>query len=131
MVVRSFLAHKYSKWEHTVKVVVTTIEGQSAEVEDTFGFANFKLEEIVSGAIILIVAFAFPIIRWRRGQPILPVLIADIFFFVVVGGLFVAMGINSLATIMWHINLASIWTVGVALIVTNWIVPLAIESEES
>jgi hypothetical protein len=121
----------YSKWEHTVKVVITTVEGETAEISSLYGFANFRLEEIVSLAIILVVAFAFPISRWRRGIPLLPVIIADILFAVVVAGLFIAVGINTLPLILWHLNIASIWAVGAALIATNWIVPLAMEAEAS
>ncbi|MFX1370111.1 MAG: hypothetical protein ACFFAY_16090, partial [Promethearchaeota archaeon] len=121
----------YTKWEHTVRIVVVTFEGETAEIEGTYGFANFKLEEVVSLAIIFVVAFAFPISRWRKGLPLLPTIIADVLFAVVVAGIFIVVGINTLPLILWHINIASIWAIGGAFIVTNWIVPLAIEAEAS
>ncbi|NHJ14825.1 MAG: hypothetical protein EAX95_14185, partial [Candidatus Thorarchaeota archaeon] len=119
----------YSKWQHAIKVLVTTVEGETDEAEREFGFANFKVEEIISIAIILVLAFVYPITRWRRGLPIIPVIIADILFVAVVMSLFLVAGINSWTTMVWHINLASIWAIGVAIIATNWIVPIAIEAE--
>ncbi|MFX0055685.1 MAG: hypothetical protein ACFFAD_12235 [Candidatus Hermodarchaeota archaeon] len=120
----------YSKWEHVVKVLVVTDEGLEGFDEELYGFANFKLEEIVSGIIILVIALGFPLRRWRSGGSIRAVLIADLLFAVVVAGVFFALGVNSIPFAIWHINMASIWALGAALIFTNIAVPLAIESEE-
>ncbi len=120
----------YSKWEHTVRVLVTTEEGLTGEAEDVFGFANIKVEEIVSMAVVLAIGFAIPLRRWRGGGKIRAVLIADLLFVAVVAGLFLVLGINSVAFALWHINFASIWAIGAAFIFTNWLVPMAIESEE-
>ncbi|MFW9802422.1 MAG: hypothetical protein ACFFFC_07210 [Candidatus Thorarchaeota archaeon] len=122
--------NQYSKWEHVVKVQVVTDEGLEGFDEELYGFANFKLEEIVSGIIILVIALGFPLRRWRSGGPIRAVLIADLLFIVVVAGVFFAMGVNSLPFAIWHINMASIWAIGAALIFTNIAVPLAMETEE-
>ncbi|MFX0044588.1 MAG: hypothetical protein ACFE8Z_01950 [Candidatus Hermodarchaeota archaeon] len=120
----------YSKWEHTVRVLVTTEEGLTGEAEEVFGFANIKIEEIASIAVVLAIGFAIPLRRWRGGGKIRAVLIADLLFIGVVAGLFLVLGINSVAFALWHINFASIWAIGAAFIFTNWLVPMAIESEE-
>ena len=120
----------YSKWEHTVRVLVTTEEGLTGEAEDVFGFANIKVEEVVSIAVVLVIGFAIPLRRWRGGGKIRAVFIADLLFIGVVAGLFLVLGINSVAFALWHINFASIWAIGAAFIFTNWLIPMAIESEE-
>lgn len=120
----------YSKTEHTVKVLMTTPEGDTSDVSRVFGFATFRIEEIISIIAILFVAFILPISRWRKGHSIKPVLIADALFIMVIVGLFLVLGINTLAFITWHVNLASIWTIGVALVFTNWLVPLMTEESE-
>jgi len=120
----------YSKWEHTVRALVTTEEGLTGEAEEVFGFANLKVEEIASIVIVLVIGFAIPIRRWRRGGIIRPVLIADLLFVGVVAGVFLVLGVNSVPFALWHVNFASIWAIGAAFILTNWLVPLAIESEE-
>ena len=119
----------YSKTEHTVKVLMTTPEGDTADVSRVFGFATIRIEEMVSIVVILVAAFIVPISRLRKGQSIKPVLITDIIFFAVIIGLFLVLGINTLAFLTWHMNLASIWTIGVALIFTNWLIPLMMEEE--
>ena len=120
----------YTKWEHIVKVVVTTVEGESSEDESTFGFANFKIEEIISLAILLGLAVLIPIFRWRRGTPIRPVLIADLIFIAVAAAIFVILGVNSAPLIVWHLNLGSIWALGSALVFTNWAMLFISEYEE-
>jgi hypothetical protein len=110
----------YTKWEHIVKIIVTTEEGESAEAESTFGFANFKIEEIVSLAVLLALAILIPLYRWRKGNPIRPVLIADLIFILVAAAIFIFLGVNSIQLIVWHLNLASIWALGSTLVFTNW-----------
>lgn len=122
--------NNYSKWEHTVRVLVTTEEGLTGETEAVFGFANMKIEEIVSIAIVLVIGIGLPVRQWRKGGSMRAVLFADLLFVAVVGGLYLVLGINSLAFALWHINLASIWAIGIAFIFTNWLVPLAVESQE-
>jgi hypothetical protein len=122
--------NQYSKWEHVVKVLIVTDEGLEGDVEELFGFANFKLEEIVSLVVILVIAFGLPLRRWRTGSSIVAVLIADLLFVVIVAGVFFALGVNSIPFAIWHINMASIWAIGAALIFTNIAVPLAMESEQ-
>jgi hypothetical protein len=120
----------YSKWEHVVKVLIVTDEGLEGSDEEFYGFANFKVEEIVSLVIILVIAFGFPLRRWRTGGSIVAVLIADLLFLLVIAGVFFALGVNSIPFAIWHINMASIWAIGAALIFTNIAVPLAMESEQ-
>jgi hypothetical protein len=122
--------NQYSKWEHVVKVLIATDEGLEGAVEELFGFANFKLEEIVSLVVILVIAFGLPIRRWRTGSSIAAVLIADLLFVAIVAGVFFALGVNSIPFAIWHINMASIWAIGAALIFTNIAVPLAMDSEQ-
>jgi hypothetical protein len=122
--------NQYTKWEHTVKVLILTDEGLEGSTEDLFGFANFKPEEVVSLVVILVIAFGLPLRRWRTGSSIRAVFIADLLFVVVIAGVFYAIGVNSIPFAIWHINLASIWAIGAALIFTNIAVPLALESEE-
>ncbi|MFW9890451.1 MAG: hypothetical protein ACFFER_19930, partial [Candidatus Thorarchaeota archaeon] len=122
--------NQYSKWEHVVKVLIVTDEGLEGFDEELYGFANFKIEEVVSLVVILVIAFGFPFRRWRAGGSIMAVLIADLLFVIVVAGLFFALGVNSIPFAIWHINMASIWALGAALIFTNIAVPLAMETEE-
>jgi hypothetical protein len=120
----------YSKTEHTVKVMMVTEEGDSTEISRVFGFATIRIEEIISMVVIVAVAFLIPVSRWRKGQSLKPVLIADALFILVVAGMFIVLGINTLAFLTWHINLASIWTIGTALIFTNWVIPLLLEEQQ-
>jgi hypothetical protein len=110
----------YTKWEHIVKIIVTTEEGESAEAESTFGFANFKIEEIASLAVLLGLAILIPLYRWRKGNPIRPVIVADLIFILVAAAIFIVLGVNSIPLIVWHLNLASIWALGSTLVFTNW-----------
>jgi hypothetical protein len=120
----------YSKAEHVVKIVIFTAEGENSEVERVFGFASIRIEEIVSGIILLGVAFLIPLYRWRKGQSIRSVIIVDVLFFVVIGIGFVVLGVNTIPFITWHFNLASIWAFGSALIFTNWVLPIVMMEEE-
>ena len=120
----------YSKTEHTVKVLMVTEEGDETEISRIFGFATIRIEEIISMVVIVAVAFLIPVSRWRKGQSLKPVLIADAIFLLVVVGMFIILGINTIAFLTWHINLASIWTIGSALIFTNWVIPLLLEEQQ-
>ncbi|MHA2214076.1 MAG: hypothetical protein ACW992_13025, partial [Candidatus Thorarchaeota archaeon] len=120
----SFDTNLYSKWQHDVKIEVTTDEGESAEATDRFGFANIKVEEIASIAILLGVAAFIPIYRKRNDHPLRPVLVVDAIFIVIVLGLFAALGVSSFTLAIWHFNLASIWAVGALLVFANWVIPL-------
>ena len=51
----------YSKAEHIVKIVMFTEEGEKSEIERVFGFASFRIEEIVSGIILLGIALIIPL----------------------------------------------------------------------
>jgi hypothetical protein len=120
----------YSKWEHVVRVVISTEEGESAEAESTFGFANFKIEEIISLAILLSLAILIPLFRWRKGMSIRPVLIADFIFILAAAAIFLVLGVNTLPLIVWHLNLASIWIMGVAIVFINWAILFIYEESE-
>ncbi|MFX1483190.1 MAG: hypothetical protein ACFFCP_08375 [Promethearchaeota archaeon] len=120
----------YTKAEHVVKVVVFTYEGERSEIERVFGFASLRIEEIASGIFLLGLALFIPLYRWRKGQPIRPVLIVDFIYFVVTAGVFMVLGINTIPFITWHVNLASIWAIGSMLVFTNWVLPLVIAEEE-
>ncbi len=121
----------YSKWQHVVKVVVVTPEGESAEYERTFGFATVRIEEVASLVLLVALAVFIPLVRRRRGVPLRPVLLVDLIFMLVAVGLFVIIGVNSLATAVWHFNLASIWALGGLLVFANWVAPLVVgESSE-
>ncbi|MBD3160395.1 MAG: hypothetical protein GF309_16565 [Candidatus Lokiarchaeota archaeon] len=121
----------YSKWEHDVKVVVTTPEGETTEITEIFGFANLKIEEILSAIGLLAIAILIPLYRKKKGQPLRPVLVVDLIFVLIVLGLFVALGINTIPLLVWHFNLSSIWAVGSALVFTNWVIPLVTGTIES
>ncbi len=121
---------QYSKWQHEVTVKVETLEGETAETSEMFGFANFRLEEIASIIVILGVAFVIPIRRKIAGYPIKSILIVDVIFILVTAGVFLTLGVTSYSLMVWHINLASIWALGSALIFTNWVLPLFEKVEE-
>lgn len=120
----------YSKWQHTLKIVVETPEGLTAETSRDFGFASIRLEEIASGIVLLAVAFFIPIYRVKNRRPVRSMVLLDVLFFVVVLAIFFALGVSSLSLAIWHFNLASIWAIGVTLIFTNWIYHLFLEAEE-
>ena len=120
----------YTKAEHTVKVVMLTPEGETSEIERVFGFASLRVEEIASGLFLLGLALLIPIYRKRQGHPIRPVIILDVVFFAVVAGTFFILGINSMAFLLWHVNLASIWAIGSSLVFANWVLPFLMTSEE-
>ncbi|MFW9834428.1 MAG: hypothetical protein ACFFEK_10565 [Candidatus Thorarchaeota archaeon] len=120
----------YTKAQHVVKVVIFTPEGETTEIERTFGFATFRIEEIALAAILFGIAMLIPIYRKRKGHPIRPVILMDLIFFVVLAGAFFLLGINTLPFITWHVNLASISAIGASLIFANWAIPFIIGSEE-
>ncbi len=119
----------YSKWQHTVKVVVTTPEGLEAEITRDFGFASIRIEEIVSGIILLGAALSIPLLRLKQRKPVRKMLLVDLLFFVVVAALFYLMGVTTLSLAIWHFNLASIWAVGITFVFTNWVFHLLLEEE--
>ncbi|NWF95519.1 MAG: hypothetical protein HXY34_05215 [Candidatus Thorarchaeota archaeon] len=114
----------FSKWQHEMKVVVVTDENLTAEAKRLFGFASIRVEEVLSLAVLLGVAFAIPLLRWRKGQGLRTTLIVDLVFAVVVLALFYLIGVTSMALVYWHFNLASIWAIGLTLIFVNLILPL-------
>jgi hypothetical protein len=120
----------YSKSEHTVRVVMTTPEGDTAEVERVFGFASLRLEEIASLGILLALALAIPIYRKRQGYSLKTVLMVDAIFAIVIVGAFLVLGISTLPFLLWHINMASIWAIGGILVFTNWALPFIIDEPE-
>ncbi len=120
----------YTKWEHEVTVEVVTDEGETAEISQTFGFANMQLEEIVSIVILLGLAFAIPLYRKKQGHSIRGVLVADFVFALVLVGVFLIMGITSISLALWHLNLASIWILGGLLAFSNWVLPILYTGEE-
>ncbi|MEE9541238.1 MAG: hypothetical protein V3V85_07080 [Candidatus Thorarchaeota archaeon] len=113
----------YTKFEHDVKVVITTGEGENGEVERKFGFASVRIEEI--GSLLLLLGFAafIPLLRRKNGQPIKPVLIVDLIFIIVIIAVFLALGVTTYPLMVWHFNLSSIWAIGIALIFANWAIP--------
>ncbi len=123
--------NNYSKWEHDVKVIVTTPEGETAETTEIFGFASFKMEELVSAIGLFGAAILIPLWRKRKGQPLTPVMVVDVIFFAAFLGLFVALGINTIPLLIWHFNLSSIWAIGSTLVFTNWVVPLVMGISEN
>jgi len=123
--------NSYSKWEHDVKIVVTTPEGETTEITEIFGFASLRIEEIVSAIGLLGIAILIPLYRKKKGQPLRPVLVVDLIFFAAILGLFVALGINTIPILIWHFNLSSIWAVGSALVFTNWVIPLVMGTTKS
>ncbi|MHA2026098.1 MAG: hypothetical protein ACW98U_09375 [Candidatus Thorarchaeota archaeon] len=120
----------YTKAEHDVKIVMFTQEGERSEIVRVFGFASLRIEEIASGIVLLGVAFLIPLYRWRKGQSIRAVIIVDVVYFLVVAAAFMILGITTIAFLMWHVNLASIWAIGSALIFANWVLPIVMMEEE-
>ncbi len=114
----------YSKWQHEVKVVVTTVEGLSDEATSLLGFANFKIEEILSAIVLIGIALTIPLMRLKKGEPVKTTFIVDAIFILVFFGVFFALGVSSLPVMIWHFNLASVWAFGTTLIATNWLIPL-------
>ena len=122
----------YSKAEHTVRIVMVTPEGDSAEVDRVFGFASIRIEEVITMGILLGLAILIPLYRWKKnGQSLKTVLIVDTVFFLVIIGAFMLLGINTIPFITWHINLASISAIGGILVFTNWSLPFIMEEPES
>jgi hypothetical protein len=119
-----FDVSSYSKWQHTLKVVVITPEGLKADVERKFGFASVRPEEIISLVFFLGLAAAIPIIRSTQGKPTKDVLIVDAVFALMVIMLFAVFGVTSYALLVWHMNVASIWAIGSALVFANWVIPI-------
>ncbi|MGY5857840.1 MAG: hypothetical protein RTU63_00610 [Candidatus Thorarchaeota archaeon] len=120
----------YGKTEHTVRVVMTTPEGDVSEVDRVFGFASIRIEEIVSLGILVGLALIIPLIRKRQGYSIRTVLLVDAIFAAVVIGAFFVLGISTMAFLLWHVNLASIWAIGGILVFTNWALPFLVEEPE-
>ena len=119
----------YSKTEHTVRIVMTTIEGDNSEVERIFGFASLRFEEIISLGILVGLALIIPLFRKKQGHPIKTVLIVDTIFALVIIGAFIMLGISTIPFILWHVNMASIWAIGGILVFTNWALPFIGEDQ--
>ena len=117
----------YSKTEHTVRVLMTTVEGDTAEIERVFGFASLRFEEIISMGILAGLALLIPLFRKRQGYPIKTVLIVDAVFTLVIAGAFLVLGISTIPFLLWHVNMASIWAIGGVLVFTNWALPFVVE----
>ena len=113
----------YTKFEHDVKVVITTDEGENGEIEKKFGFASIRIEEIGSLLLLLGIAVFIPLLRKKNGLPIKPVLIVDLIFIIVIAVVFLALGVTTYPLMIWHFNLSSIWAIGIALIFANWTIP--------
>jgi len=124
-------AGMYTKWTHTLKVVIITEENLTGKAERTFGFASMKIEEIVSLIGLAALAVAIPVVRKMRGQSIRTVVLVDALFLAAVAALFFALGVTSVSLVYWHVNLASIWAVGAALVFTNWVLPLVLPQGET
>jgi len=120
----------YAKTEYTVKVVLTTPEGDSASAERVFGFASLRIEEIISIGILAALAIIIPLYRKKHGYSLRTVLMVDAIFALVVVGVFLMIGISTLPFLLWHINLASIWAIGGILVFTNWALPFLEEEPE-
>ncbi len=114
----------FSKWQHKITLEFETPENETTSIEEIFGFASIRIEEVASLAILLAIGFLIPIIRWRQGQPIRPILILDLIFLGFAAGLFLIIGVSSVSTAIWHFNLTSIWTIGGLLVFCNWVYPL-------
>ncbi|MHA1613747.1 MAG: hypothetical protein ACTSYJ_02815 [Candidatus Thorarchaeota archaeon] len=119
----------YSKTEHTVRIVMTTIEGDNSEVERIFGFASLRFEEIISLGILAGLALIIPLFRKKQGHPIKTVLIVDTIFAIVIIGATIVLGISTIPFLLWHVNMASIWAIGGILAFTNWALPFIVEDE--
>jgi len=120
---------EYSKTEHTVRVVMTTVEGDSSEVERIFGFASLRFEEIISLGLLAGLALIIPLYRKKQGYPIKTVLIVDTIFALVIVGAFIMLGISTIPFLLWHVNMASIWAIGGILVFTNWALPFVVEEQ--
>lgn len=120
----------YTKTEHTVKVVMTTPEGDSSDIERVFGFASLRIEEIASMGILLGLAIIIPLFRKRQGFSLRTVLLVDVLFGVVIVGAFLILGISTIPFLLWHVNMASIWAIGGILVFTNWALPFIVEEPE-
>jgi len=120
----------YGKTEHTVRVVMTTPEGDVTEVDRVFGFASLRIEEIVSLGILVGLALIIPLLRKKQGYSIRTVLLVDAIFAAVVVGIFFVLGISTIPFLLWHVNMASIWAIGGILVFTNWALPFLVEEPE-
>ncbi len=121
----------YTKWEHVLKVVVETEEGETVEVEATYGFANMKIEEVASIGVLLGLAIMIPLYRKRNDEPLRPVLILDLVYGAVIAAAFVILGVTNLGFAVWHLNLSSIWILGGILVFLNWVLPLLKADDEN
>jgi len=121
----------YSKTEHSVKVVMITPEDDFTEIERVFGFASVRIEEIISFAVLLGLAIIIPLYRKTKGSPLKPVLILDAIFALVTGGAFLILGINTIAFLVWHVNMASIWAIGGTFVFANWALPFLLEESDN
>ncbi len=119
----------YSKTEHTVRVVMTTVEGDSSEIERIFGFASLRFEEIISLGVLAGLALIIPLYRKKQGYPIKTVLMVDTVFAIVIVGAFFMLGISTIPFLLWHVNMASIWAIGGILVFTNWALPFIGEDQ--
>jgi len=120
----------YAKSEHTVRVVMTTAEGDTSEIERIFGFATLRIEEIASMGILVALALIIPLIRKRQGYSIRTVLIVDAIFTGIILGAFAVLGIVTIPFLLWHVNMASIWAIGGTLVFTNWALPFVVDEPE-
>ena len=120
----------YAKTEHSVRVVMTTIEGDTAEVVRVFGFASLRIEEIASIGILLGLALIIPLFRKRQGYSIKTALMVDVIFAAIIGGAFFVLGVSTIPFLLWHVNMASIWAIGGTLVFTNWALPFIIDEPE-
>ena len=120
----------YSKNEHTIRIVMTTYEGDSTEIERIFGFASLRIEEIVSLGILVGLALIIPLFRKKQGYSIKTVLVVDAVFALVIIGAFAVIGISTIPFLLWHVNLASIWAIGGILVFTNWAIPFIVDESE-
>jgi hypothetical protein len=106
---------------------MTTMEGDSTDVERVFGFASLRIEEIVSIVILAGLALIIPLFRKRQGYSLKIVFIVDAIFALVVVGAFLVLGISTIPFLLWHVNLASIWAIGGIFVFTNWALPFVTE----
>ncbi len=120
----------FDKNEHSVRVLMTTPEGDSTEVDNVFGFASLRIEEIASIGILLGLAFVIPLFRKRQGYSLRTTFIVDAIFVAIVGGAFIVLGISTIPFLLWHVNMASIWAIGGTLVFTNWALPFVIGEVE-
>ncbi len=114
----------YTKWQHKITLEFQTPENETTSIEEIYGFASIRIEEVVSLAILLAIAFLIPFIRWRQGQEIRPILMLDAIYLLLTLGLFLVIGVSSITTAIWHFNLTSVWTIGGILVFLNWVYPL-------